>query len=162
MAEALGTGAIPAELATILAAHSRNVCKDETARTPEKRSGRLIHSFLTQLASGVGPVPGLEQVTLVGLDPDRRVLLVHSLFSVWFNIYLIHRRLFNCLGDLPAKGLPLVVDIPHKDFAAWCSVSAVPRVNHITHLGGISSLDWQTKPYKRAVKSAGTEYVDLA
>ena len=40
VAEVLGTGSIPAELAAILAEHSRTVCKDGLARTPEERTGR--------------------------------------------------------------------------------------------------------------------------
>ena len=54
------------------------------------------------------------------------------------------------------------MEIPHEAFEAWRSVCTIPRVDHITHLGGISPLDWQTKPCKRAVNLAGTEYVDLA
>ena len=59
VAEALGTGSNPAELAAILAAHSQTVCKDGTDRMPEERSGWVIHSFLTQLVLGVDLVPGL-------------------------------------------------------------------------------------------------------
>ena len=104
--EALGTGAIPAELAAILAAHSQPVREDGTACTLEECSGQVIHSFQAQIASGVDPVPGMERVTAVILGPDRRVLLIHSLFSVWVNVYLAQRHLFACLGKLPVKGLP--------------------------------------------------------
>ena len=52
----------------------------------EERSVRVIHSFLAQLASGADLVPGLEQVTMVGIDPGGRVLLMHSIFSVRVNI----------------------------------------------------------------------------
>ena len=55
-----------------------------------------------------------------------------------------------------------MVEIPYKAFAARQSVRTVPKVDHVTHLGGVSPLDWQTKPCERAVKSAGTEYVDFA
>ena len=55
-----------------------------------------------------------------------------------------------------------MVEIPHEAFSARRPVRAVPRVDHITHFGGISPLGWQTKPCKRAVKLEGTEYVDLA
>ena len=129
---------------------------------PEERLGRVINSFLVQLASGVDLVPSLERVTMVGLDPYERVLLLHSLFSVQVNVYSTQRRLFACLGELTTKGLPPVVEIPNKAFAARHSVRAVPQVDHVTYLGGISLLNWQKKPCKRAVKSAGTEYVDLA
>ena len=63
--EALGTGAIPAELAPILAAYSQTVRKDGTARTLEERLVQVIHSFLAQLVSGVDLVPRLERVKMV-------------------------------------------------------------------------------------------------
>ena len=47
-------------------------------------------------------------------------------------------------------------------FAALRSVRAMPRMDHIYHLGGISPHDWQTKPCERATKAAGTEQVILA
>ena len=122
----------------------------------------MIHSFLAQLESGVDLVLGLEQVTMVRLNPDGRVILMHSLLSIWVNVYSTQRRLFAYLGKLPSEVLPPVVEIPDEAFAAQHTVCAVPRVDHVTHLGGISPLDWQTKPCKREVKSAGTEYVDLA
>ena len=75
---------------------------------------------------------------------------MHLLFSVRINIYSTQCRLFACLGKLPTKGLPTVVETPHNFFAAWRSVHAVLRVDHITHLGGISPLNWQTKPCERA------------
>ena len=162
VAEALGTGAIPANLAAILAAHSQTVYEDGTACTPEERSGRGIHYFLAHLALGEVPFLGLEWVTLVGIDPDGRVHLMHSLFSVRVNVYSTECRLFACLGELPAEGLPPVVEIPPDFFAARQSVRAVPRVDQITHLGGISLIDWQTKPCERAAKSSETDYVNLA
>ena len=103
VAEDPGTGEIPADLVAILAAHYRTVREDGTARIPEERSGRVIHSFLAQLVSGVNLFPGLERVTMVGIEPDRRVLLLKSLFSVQVNVYLTKRRLFAYLGELPAE-----------------------------------------------------------
>ena len=75
---------------------------------------------------------------------------------------MFQKRLFACLGELPAEGLPLVVEIPVETFAVRRSVRAVLRVDRITRVGGISPLDWQKKPCERATKSEGTEYVDLA
>ena len=63
LAEDMRNGEIPSEIAAILAAHSCTVCKDRMALTPEKSSGRGIHSFLAQPALGVDPVPGLDRVT---------------------------------------------------------------------------------------------------
>ena len=94
VAEDLGTGAIPAKLSAILAAHSQTVSKDGAALTAEKRSGQGIHSFLVQLESGVDPVPGLDRVTVVGVDPDGRVHLMHSLFYVQVDLYLTLQCMF--------------------------------------------------------------------
>ena len=143
-------------------AHSQTVREDGTALTPEKGSGRGIHFFLGQLSPRVDPVPGLERVTVVGVDLDGRVHLMHLLLTVWVNVYSTQRRLFDCLGNMPAEGLPLVVEIPDEAFAARRSVCTVPRVNHVTHLGGISLLDCQAKTCERAMKLAGMEYVELA
>ena len=86
VAEALGTRKILSKPAAILAAHSGTVHMGGTARTSEERLGRGLHSFLVHLALGEVPVPGLEWVTLVGVDPDGRVHLMHVLFSVWVNV----------------------------------------------------------------------------
>ena len=162
VAEALGTGAIPDELSSILTAHSQNVCMDGTSHTPEERSGWRIHSLLAHLVLGEVLVPGLERVTLDGVDPDGRVHLMHLLFSVQVNAYSTQFCLFACLGELPAKAPHPVMEIPPDFFAARRFIRAVPQVDHIMHPGGISLLDWQTKSCNRDKKSAGTEYVDLA
>ena len=161
VAEALGNGSILGELDAILADHSRTILEDRKALSAEKRSVWGIHSFLTQLTLGLDPVPGLDRVTLVGVDLDVMVHLMHSILSVWVDIYLAIRRLFSCLGDLPAKGLPLVVDIPHEAFSAQRSVLSIPPVDHVTHLGGVSPPYWQKNPCKRVGKTAGTYYFDL-
>ena len=79
-AEALGTGAVPADLAAILVLYSR------TARMPEERSGRGLHSFLVHLALGEVLFTGLERVMFVRVDPDGRVHLMNSTFSVRVNV----------------------------------------------------------------------------
>ena len=71
----------------------------------------MIHSFLEELALEVDLVPGLERVTMIGLDLGVRVIFIHSLFSVRVNVYLTQQRLFACLGKLPAKGVPPVANI---------------------------------------------------
>ena len=115
-----------------------------------------------QLASGVDPVPVLEWVTLVGVDPDGMAHLMQLLLSVWVDLYLTSQHMFACLVDLPAEGLPSVAETPHKAFAAWRSICAVPSVDHVTQLGGIYPPDWKTNPCERAKKTAGKDYFDLA
>ena len=46
-------------------AHSQTVREDGTARTLEERLDQVIHSFLSQLVSGVDLVLGLERVKMV-------------------------------------------------------------------------------------------------
>ena len=87
VAGVLGTRSIRAKLAAILVENSRTVRKDGTARTPEDHTGRGLHAFLSHLALGEVLVPGLEQVTLVGVDEDRKVHLMYSFFSVLVNVY---------------------------------------------------------------------------
>ena len=111
VAEVLGTGSIPAELAAILVEHSRTVRKDGTARTPEERTGGGLYAILLHLALGEVPVPGLVRVTLVGVDEDGRVHLMHLLFSVRINVYSTECHIFACLGELPSEGLPQVTEI---------------------------------------------------
>ena len=85
--EALGTGAILAEMAAIFAAHSGTFREDRTDCTPEECLGQGIHYFLSHLLFGEVLDTGLERVTLVRVDPDRRVHLMHLLFSVRVNVY---------------------------------------------------------------------------
>ena len=87
---------------------------------------------------------------------------MRSLFSVCVNVYSTECRLFACVGELPAEGLPQVTELLPDFFAARRAVRAVPRIDHVAHLGGISPRDWQTKPCKRASKAAGEESLKLA
>ena len=48
----------------------------------DKRLGRGIHSFLEQLTMGVELIPGLEWLILGGVNPDRMLHFLHSLFSI--------------------------------------------------------------------------------
>ena len=123
MVEDLGTGVIPGELYAILVARFR--------------SGRGIHSFLVQLALGVDHIPVPERLNLVGVNPDEMLHLFQLLFSVLVDIYSTRQCLFACRGELTAEGLPPVVDIPNESFTDRRYVCAVPRVDHLTCLGGI-------------------------
>ena len=55
-------------------------------------------------------------MTLVRVNPDGMVHLMHSLFSVRVNIYLTSQLLFYCLDELTVEDLPPVVEIPHESF----------------------------------------------
>ena len=156
------TGAIPADLSVILVNRFWTVCGDGAALSSEKHSGQGLQYFLDELDSGVDPIPVLEQVKLVGVDLDIMVILMHLLLPVRVNIYLTIRRFFTCLGDLPAKVIPLMVGTPQEVFAARRSVGAVLQVDHSTHLEGIIPHDRKSRPCERAGKTAGTDHRDLA
>ena len=126
VAEALVTKAIPAKLSSILVTHTQTVREDGKARTPEERSSQVIHSFQVDL------VPSLERVMMIRLEPDGRVLLMQSLFSVQINVYSNQKFFFACLGKFPAKGLAPAVEILDKAFVAWRSIHHVPLVNHVS------------------------------
>ena len=79
---------------------------------------------------------------MVVVDLDGMFHILHSLFYVKVNLYLTSRRLFSCQVELPTKGLPPVVEIPHETFAVWRSVCAMPQVHHVRRLGGISPSNW--------------------
>ena len=64
----------------------------------EKRSVQVVHSFLAHLVSGVDLVPGFEQVGLLQVSPDVVVHVLHSMFSVPFDLYSMARRLFAYRG----------------------------------------------------------------
>ena len=61
-----------------------------------------------------------------------------------------------------AEGLPQVTELLPDFFAAWGAVRAVPRIDHVDHLGRISPRDWQTKPCERAAKAAGIDHITMA
>ena len=79
----------------------------------DKRSGRFIHSFLTHILLGAELIPGIERVALIGVDLDGMVCLLHSLSYVKVDLYSTIWHIFAYWGDMTAKGLPPVVEIPH-------------------------------------------------
>ena len=139
--EALGTGSITSKLSAIIVGRFRVLREDRTALTPDKCSGRGIHSSLEQLTSGAEHIPGLELVAFIGVDQDVTVHLFHLLYSVLVDLYSTSRRIFFCKGELPVKGLPPVIEIPHESSAVRRFIRAVPQVDHVTHLGLISPPD---------------------
>ena len=100
-------------------------------------------------------------MNLVEVDLDGMVHLLHSLLSVWVDLYSTIQRLFSWRGYLLSKVLSPVAEIPHKLFAARRSVCAMLQVDHVTHLGGIFLSDWLTMKYNRVGKTAGSENLDL-
>ena len=74
--------------------------------------------------SRVDTVPGFEWLTLIGIDQNLTVNLLHLLFSVLVGLYYTALRLFNCRGELPSEGLHLLLRLPVDDFGVRRSVRA--------------------------------------
>ena len=75
----------------------------------ELYAGRGLHAFLGHLVSAVDPVPGLECLSLMGVERDRIGHLLKLFFSVPVGLYYTNRQLFAFVGDLPVEGFPLMV-----------------------------------------------------
>ena len=69
-------------------------------------------------------VPGMDLITLMGVDQDITVKLLHSFFAF--------------VGKHPAKPPPPVVEIQVESFVVRRSVRAVPRADHIIHIEGVA------------------------
>ena len=84
----------------------------------EEQARQGLHAFLAHIAPGVDPVPGLEWICLLGFNRDATVHLLYWLFSILFDLYSKTRRLFTCQGKLSNKGLPLVVELTHRNITS--------------------------------------------
>ena len=60
----------------------------------EKRSVRLLPTILGHFDSRPYPVPGFEWLSLLGVDQDGTVHLLHLLFSIPVGLYSSDWRLF--------------------------------------------------------------------
>ena len=90
----------------------------------EGRGG--VYSFLGRLTAKVAPVPGLAELTLLGVDRYGGAHILHSLFSVLVGPYDPDRRLFGCRGELPAEGLPAITEILVASFCQRRVLGGLP------------------------------------
>ena len=104
------------------------------ALSAEIRSERGSHAVLGHLDSRVDPAPGMESLTLLGIDPDGMVHLLHSFLSVLVGPYTTDRRLLAFSADLPQEGLPPATELPVEFFAVRRTISTVLRKDHRVHI----------------------------
>ena len=97
----------------------------------------MVCAILGRLTAEAALVPGLEELTLLGVDRDGGAHILHSLFSVTAGPYNPDWRLFGCRGGIPPEGLPAITEIPVASFVALRTVSAVSREAHRVHLEGV-------------------------
>ena len=125
VAEVFGTGRLPDSFVGDLSARFRLTGLDGTPLSIKLRKGGGVHAFLGRLTAKAGPVLGLSEITLLGVDRDGGAHILHSISSVPVRPYNPNRRLFGCRGELPLEGLPDITEIPVSSFGALRAVSAV-------------------------------------
>ena len=81
---------------------SRPSTGDPTGAKPE--SGESLLRLVTSLV--VRRVFGLEDIFLLGVQENAKIVLVHSLFTVSPDIYSADVQLWGVVGDLPEDGTP--------------------------------------------------------
>ena len=64
--------------------------------------------------------------------------LLHSWLYFPVGLYFMAWKIFNCLGEIPNKIIPLVADLPVKAFAVQRSVRAVAWADNMIHLDGVT------------------------
>ena len=101
VAEVLETGRLPDNFVGALLARFRVTSLDGTPLSADLRKGGGLHAFLGRLTAEAAAVPGLAELTLLGVDQDGGAHILHSLFSVLVGPYDPDRRLFGCRGELP-------------------------------------------------------------
>ena len=105
-------------------------------------------------------VQGLERLTLLRVDWDGTVHLLHSFLSLLVVPYTIDQRLLAFFEELPSEGLPPVTEIPVDAFLMRRVVRAIMRDNHHVHVEGVPPPCWQLMLCKRAGKlKEDTQYI---
>ena len=134
--EVLGTCRLPNALTEILASRFLMLHEDGGGLWMKKHSVQGLHSFLAHLVLVVYLVPGLDHLCVLGINQDRMVHILHSLFSVTVKLYSTISCLFTFWVELPDEGLPLVVKMPVEAFVVRRSMRTVAQADHVSHLGG--------------------------
>ena len=112
VAEVLETGRLPDSFVGALSSRFRVTGLDGTPLSTDLQKGGGLHTFLGRLTAEAAAVPGLAELTLLGVDQDGGEHILHSLFSVPVGPYDPDRRLFGCRGELPEEGLPAITEGP--------------------------------------------------
>ena len=140
VAEVLKTSQLPDHFVGALLPWFRLSGPDWTLLSTDHRKGGGLHAFLGRLTAKAAPVPGLAELTLLGVDWDGGAHILHSLFSVPVGPYDPYRQIFGCNGELPAEGLTAITEILVASFAALRAVSTVSWEDHQVHLEGVPPL----------------------
>ena len=134
--EVLGTGQLPDNLVEDLLDWFQFAGEEGGSLSTELSSGRWLHAFLGNLYSRVDPSSVLERLSLLGVDRDRTVDVLHLFFSVPVGKYSTEKILLAFSGGIPTEGLLPLTDIHVVSFAVRCAVCSVPIEDHIIHVEG--------------------------
>ena len=80
----------------------------------------------------------MERLSLLMVDQDGEVHVLHSSFSLQVGPYATKRRLLDFRGELTSEGLPPTADIPVASLTVRQTTRNVPREEHMVHAEGIS------------------------
>ena len=134
MAAVLRTNRLPDNFVGALSSRFRVTDADEGSLPTELRKGGVIHALLCRLMSVTVPGPGLAELTLLEVDQNRGVHILHFIFYVPAGPYNPGRILFGCCRDPTSEGLPFITKITVDSFGERRVVSAVSREDHQVHL----------------------------
>ena len=76
----------------------------------------------------------MDLLTLLGVNWDITVHLLHSFLSVPLVPYSKNWNIFAFEGELPFEGLPLVVGLQREYFSVRRVVRALSRADHVIHM----------------------------
>ena len=132
--EVLMTGRLPGNLTGAMSDRLRFTREDRGPLSSEWCDGRGLYAFLGHLSSRVDSVPGLERLSLMGVERDGTVNLLHfSPPSRSSRITLTGISSASPGSSLPHRPPPLVADIPGEAFTVQ---RAVTRANHMVNVEG--------------------------
>ena len=95
------------------------------------------------------PFLGLERLTLLGVNRDGTVHLLHLFFSVPVGPYYMDRRLLDFIGEFTSEGLPPATDPLVGVLAVRRVICAVPHADHHVHVEGVTLPIWKLMSCER-------------
>ena len=87
VAKVLGTGRLLENFVRALSARFQLTGLNGTPLSIDPRKGGGVHAFLVRLAAEAAPVPGITELTLLGVERDEGSHILHLPFSLLVGSY---------------------------------------------------------------------------